>query len=98
MTTEPIITFKNPAIVDWLHHKGIRGKHIDHVTPQDIAHKHVFGHIPMWLAVFADKISEISVPGLTPPERERFNKGQITVQELDAAGAYVATYQVRPVS
>jgi hypothetical protein len=95
---EPIITFKNPAIVDWLHHKGIKGKYIDYVTPQDIAHKHVFGHIPMWLAVFADKISEISVPGLTPPERERFNKGQITVQELDKAGAYVATYQVRPVN
>lgn len=95
MLTEPIITFKNPAIIDWLEDKGIKGKQLKYVTPSDIAHKRVYGHIPYWLAAFADSICEVSVPNLSPQDRDRFNRGEITIQELDAAGAHITSYQVR---
>lgn len=95
MQTEPIITFKNPALVDWLEDKGIKGKQLKYVTPSDIAHKRVYGHIPYWLAVFAESVCAVTVPHLSPEDRDRFNRGDITIQELDAAGAHITTYQVR---
>ena len=92
---DPIITFKNAAVREWLEHKGIKGKYITYATPQDVAHREVYGILPYWLAAFATSVSEVSLPNLAPPERERFNRGDMTVAEMDAAGAHLATYQVR---
>jgi hypothetical protein len=95
MSVENIITFKNPSICAWLEEQGIKGRILDYVTPQDIVHRNVFGHIPYWLAAYAGQVHEVSVPKLSREDRERLNKGQLTVQELDAGGAYIASYRVR---
>lgn len=97
MTTKPenVITFRNPAIIEWLKEQGVEGTLMHYVKPADIAHKHVYGHLPYWLAAYADRVSEVSLPRLARADRDRFNDGDITTQEMDAAGAYVATYQVR---
>ena len=92
---EPIITFKNAAVREWLDHKGIKGKYLAYASPQDVAHRHVYGILPFWLAAFADTVSEVSIPNLTTSERERFNRGDMSVAEMTAAGAYIATYQIR---
>lgn len=94
---EPIITFKNAAIREWLEHKGIKGKYIAYASPQDVAHRDVYGVLPYWLAAFAHTISEVSMPNLPAPERERFNRGDMTIKEMDEAGASIVTYQIRMV-
>lgn len=90
-----VITFKNPSICAWLEEHGVKGKVLDYVTPQDIVHRNVYGHLPYWLAAYADQVNEVSIPNLTREERDRLNKGQLTVQEIDAGGAYIASYRVR---
>lgn len=95
MSSTNIITFSNPSICAWLEEHGIKGKTMDYVTPGDIAHHTVYGHIPYWLAAYADQVCEVSIPKLSREDRQRLNKGQLTVQELDAAGAHIASYRVR---
>lgn len=97
MTSNTLIISKNPAVIDWLLDKGIKAPVFEHVTPLDIAHKHVYGTLPYWLAAFADCVTEVNIPGLDRPSRERFLRGDITIQEMDAAGAALVTYRVRSV-
>ena len=91
----PLITFTNPAILAWLEAKGIKGEYKNHVNANDVLHRHVYGRLPLWLAAYAERISEISLPKLTREGRDRFNEGLLSVPEMDAAGAYIATYTVR---
>lgn len=90
-----IITFNNNSILAWLEEQGIKGKHLSYITPQDILHRDVYGHIPYWLAAYANTVNEVSIPRLDRNDRERFRRGLLTVQEMDHAGAYVASYSVR---
>ena len=91
----PLITFKNPAILAWLEAQGIKGEHKEYVTPNDVLHRHVYGQLPLWLAAYTDRISEVSLPKLSREGRLRLKEGLLSIPEMDAAGAYVATYQVR---
>lgn len=91
----PLITFKNPAILAWLESQGIKGEYRDYVTPDDVLHRHVYGQLPLWLAAYADRISEVSLPRLSREGRERLKDGLLSTPEMDAAGACVVTYQVR---
>lgn len=91
----PIITFTNESVLAWLSDKGISGEHREYVRPDDILHRQVYGHLPNWLAAYASSVSELTLPRLPRDDRERFNRGELTVQELDAAGAHIVTYQVR---
>lgn len=93
----PLILFKNASIIRWLEAKQIKGELRGHVGPQDVAHRHVFGHVPTWLASFADQISELSLPSLSREGRERFNRGELSIEEMDTAGAHIVTYKVRKV-
>lgn len=95
--SENAIVTKNDSLIAWLQEKGIKGDIYDYVTPGDIAHKHVYGIVPYWMAAFAECITEVSMPGLDRSGRDRFNRGEITVQEMDAAGAELVTYRVRRV-
>lgn len=90
-----IITFKNHSILDWLEAKGIRGEIHEYVKHTDVVHKHIIGHLPYWLAAYAESISEVSLPKLTREERRRLNEGLLSVAEMDAGGAHLVTYQVR---
>lgn len=93
--SDPVITFTNESVLAWLKEKGINGHCTEYVRPDDILHRHVYGHLPYWLASYADCVSEVTLPRLDRDERDRFNRGLMTVQEMDAAGAQVVTYRVR---
>jgi hypothetical protein len=97
MTSNALILSKNPAVVEWLRDKGIVAPVLEHATPLDVAHKHVYGTVPYWLAAFTDCISEVNLPCLDRPSRDRFLRGDITIQEMDAAGAELVTYRVRTI-
>lgn len=92
---ENIITFNNASVLAWLSENGITGKHYDYITPQDILHRDVYGHIPYWLAAYANTVNEVSIPRLDRKDRDRFRRGKLTVQEMDHAGAHIASYSVR---
>jgi len=49
------------------------------------------------MAAFAECVSEVTMPGLDRADRDRFNRGVLSVQEMDAAGAELVTYRVRRV-
>lgn len=93
--SDPVITFTNESILAWLKDKGVRGQHTEYVRPDDILHRQVYGHLPYWLASYAECVCEVTLPRLDREDRDRFNRGLMTVQEMDAAGAQVVTYRVR---
>jgi hypothetical protein len=93
--SSPVITFVNDSVLAWLADKGVTGDRREYVRPDDILHRHVYGHLPYWLAAYADCVSEVTLPKLHRDDRDRFNRGLMTVQEMDAAGAHVVTYRVR---
>lgn len=84
-------------MVSWLESKEITGEVIEYLTPTNVAHKHVYGNIPYWLAAFAECVSLIHMPTMASTDRDRFNNGSISIQEMDAAKAHIVTYQVRKI-
>lgn len=92
---KPIITCRNPAFRAWLQAKGIEGDVNEQARPDDLLHRHAYGILPNWLACYADRVSEISMPRLSREDRDRFNRGLLSVPEMDAAGAHLVTYQIR---
>lgn len=95
--SDSVIVTKNNSLISWLNDKGVKGPIFDYANPGDVAHKHVYGIVPYWMAAFAECISEVSMQGLDRDDRDRFNRGLLTVQEMDAAGAELVTYRVRRV-
>jgi hypothetical protein len=93
--SENIIATTNPSVLAWLEEKGINGKHMDYMRPVDLLHKNVYGYVPYWLATFATKVCEVDLPFLSPEDRDRLRRGLLTIQEMDAAGAQLVTYQIR---
>jgi hypothetical protein len=93
--SDPLIVTRNESLVEWLADKGIRGPVIPYATPDSVVHRNVFGTLPYWVAAFAQTVSEVHMPGLDRADRDRFNRGLLTVQEMDAAGAVINTFQVR---
>jgi hypothetical protein len=97
MASETLIVTKNESLRAWLEERGIKGPCLEMATPSQVAHRHIYGVVPYWLAAFAETVSQVAMPGLDPADRARFNQGELTVQEMDAAGAVLESYQVRKV-
>lgn len=95
--SDPLIVTKNESLIAWLNDKGIKAPVLEYAIPADVAHKHVYGLVPYWMAAYADVVSEVSMPHLDRLDRDRFNRGLLTTQEMDAAGAELVTYRVRKV-
>src|SRR5574343_753417 len=87
---ENIIVTRHAGLVNWLEQHGVTGKVIAQATPEDVAGKHVFGVLPMWLAVHAASVTEVSMPALRLEQRGK----DITPAEMDEAGAVMKTYVV----
>jgi len=92
---DALIVTRNESLIAWLRDKGISAPIKDYAKADDVLHKHVYGLVPYWMAAYADVISEVSMPHLDREDRDRFNRGLLTTQEMDAAGAELVTYRVR---
>lgn len=90
MSKTTIITRHQP-LVDWLAQKGITGDVIEHATPENVIGRHVIGALPMHLAALAEKISVVDLPGVSRGQRGN----ELSVDEMNAAGARLKTYVVR---
>lgn len=95
--SDRVIVTRNESLVAWFKDKGINAPVMEYATGPDVLHKHVYGLVPYWMAAYADCVYEVTMRDLTRTDRERFNRGELTVQEMDAAGAELVTYRVRRV-
>ena len=92
-----LIVTRHAPLVEWLRQHGIEGRVIAQATPEDVENKDVFGVLPMWLAAYADSITEVSMPGLPLEFRGKVNGGDFTVEQMNEWGAKLNTFVVRKV-
>jgi len=94
--SDQVIVSRNASVIAWFQDKGVHGQVIDgQARTEDVLHKNVYGLVPYWMGAYASTVTEISMPRLDRDDRERFNRGELTVQEMDHGGAEMVTYQVR---
>lgn len=86
-----VIVTRHAGLVKWLELRGIVGTVIEQAGPEDVRGKRVIGALPTNLAVLADSIVTIDMPGLTREQRGK----DLTPDEMDAAGATMIEYTVR---
>ncbi len=85
-----VIVTRHQGLVKWLEARGITGEVKAQVGPADVEGKHVIGVLPLALAARAVSITTVDMPGLRPDQRGV----DLTPEEMDAAGATLATYMV----
>lgn len=90
-----VIITRHQPLVEWLEKRGITGEVIAQATADDVRGKNVYGVLPLWLAAEAESVTEVSMPGITLEQRKLNASGDMTVEEMDAAGAHLVTYTVK---
>ncbi len=88
---DTVIVSRHTGAVEWLRRQGITGEVIAHASADNVRGKHVIGALPLHLASLAAKITTIDMPALPVEWRGR----DLTPEEMDIAGATLATYVVR---
>lgn len=88
--TENLIVSRHAGAVEWLRMRGITGPVVTHATPEDVRGRDVVGNLPLALAAEALTVTTIDLPDLPPEQRGK----DLSPEEMDAAGACLATYQV----
>jgi putative CRISPR-associated protein (TIGR02620 family) len=87
-----IIITRHSGLVEWLKLHGIEGDVISHVSnPEQVANMDVIGALPFHLAALANSVTVIDMPNLTPEQRSK----DLTVEEMNSAGANLRRYTVR---
>jgi putative CRISPR-associated protein (TIGR02620 family) len=87
-----VIVTKHAPAGAWLRKRGITGDVISHVSdPAEVRGAHVIGNLPLYLAAEAAKVTMIMLPGRQSEQRHR----EMTLEEMEAAGAYLQTFRVR---
>lgn len=90
-----IIVTRHAGAVEWLKGQGVVGAVLPHVSdPAQIAGQVVVGALPLHLAAAAAAVGAIDMPGLTPEQRGK----DLSPAAMDAAGASIAWYTIRPAS
>lgn len=88
-----IVVTRHPALVTLLIERGLIEPDtpvIAHATPEDVFGKHVFGVLPLWLASYAEIVTEIPL-ALTEELRER---GELDLDTLRAIAGEARSYKV----
>lgn len=88
-----VIVTRHRSLIAWLRQRGITGQVLPRARAADVAGKHVIGVLPLHLAALAETISTVDMPDLPDDLVGR----ELTVEQMDAAGARLQAYVVRPV-
>ena len=88
---DTVIISRHAGAIEWLRRQGIVGEVIAHASADNVRGKHVIGALPLHLAALVGKITTIDMPALPVEWRGR----DLTPEEMDIAGATLATYVVR---
>ena len=93
--SEILIVTRHKPLIAWLTAHGITGQVIEQATPEDVRGKDVYGILPLHLSAVTASVTEVSMPGLTLEQRKKNAAGDLTVEEMDAAGAHLRRFIVR---
>ena len=96
LVPEKIVVTRHSGLVDYMISRGIIDEStpvISHATVDDIRGKHVIGIIPIWLAVYADKMTIIK---LRIPESMR--NTELTLRQIERFASMPRTYRVNKTS
>lgn len=89
-----VVVTRHTSVIHWLekHHPYIEVEEtISHVNnPAQLWRKNVVGVLPLHLASVAELVGSIDLPDLKPEQRGK----ELTVEEMEAAGANLKWYQV----
>ena len=88
---ENVIVTRHPALVEYLRDLGVEAPMIQHATSKDVKGKHVYGVLPLHLAVYAGLITEI--PLSLPVE---LRGKELTLEQVKKYAGKPATYAVLP--
>ena len=89
------IVTRHSGLVEWLEKRGISGEVISHIDdPSQIAGRVVYGILPLYLAAQALAVVTVDMPGLNSDQRGV----DISPAEMDAAGASLRAYIIRPLA
>jgi len=101
-----IIITRHAKLVEWLKREGITGPVFEQVVSdrepigseeihlRDLDGAHVIGVLPTWIAASGPAyISEVAMPGLPLDARKRLHAGDFSLEEMDAWGAELITYE-----
>lgn len=85
---EKLIVTRYPSLADWLKRTGIVPENtpvLARVRPDDVEDRHVYGTLPLWLASFADRVTEyvlvsstVDLASITPDEVWRYVRTPLT--------------------
>lgn len=89
-----LIVTRHKPLVEWLKLHGIEGRVIEQATSSDVLDRDVYGILPLHLAAIAASVTEVSMPLLTLEQRKKNASGDLTVEEMDSAGATLNKYIV----
>lgn len=87
-----IIVTRYPSVAEWLKRKGAVPEDtpvISRARPEDVEDCHVFGVLPVWLASFAERVTEYVVVS---------SDADLATMTVDEIGQYIRrplTYEVR---
>jgi putative CRISPR-associated protein (TIGR02620 family) len=91
---DTVIVTRHVGAVAWLAKHGITGEVTLRITsPAQIAGKRIIGNVPLHLAAHAREVCTIVLPALPPEWRNK----ELSADEMEQAGAKLATYVVRRV-
>lgn len=92
-TNNPLIVTRHAGAVTWLAARGITGEVIAHATPEAVTGRTVYGVLPLHLAARTAEVWSVDLPNLSADLRGQ----DLTPEQMDAAGATLTGYTVRPI-
>jgi len=96
MKTNKIVVTRHKGLVQYLINKGLITKDvpvISHATVDDVRGKHVIGVLPLWLAVYTDKMTIVK---LRIPTNMRGK--ELTEEEVATLAPQPRTYKIHKTS
>ena len=90
---EKIVVTRHPGLVEYLRKYGHISDNtpvIAHASVETVRGKHVYGVLPLNLAVFAECVTEIPMPSLPFELRGK----ELTLEQLEKYATDAVTYQV----
>jgi len=90
-----IIVTRHPALIEYLKNNNYVNddvEHISHANIEDIEGAHVFGILPLWLASYCDRLTEVQLR--LPPEKRGV---ELSIKDIEFYAVKPRTYTIREI-
>jgi len=87
---DPLIVTRHAGLIEWLGRVGIKGEVFTRVNKSVVRGRHVYGTLPIHLAVETESYTTITIPR----HQKYALPEELTADEMMEANAYMQTYRV----